>query len=91
VSEAAPEEPSDAQETRRSRWPAILVTGATVLAFVSLFSTWARVQAPATDRWVTLADEMLEDPEIQQALSGYLVDELYSPRWHLGCGGRCGS
>jgi hypothetical protein len=48
------------------------------LAIISLFSTWVRVQALETDTWVTLADEMLEDPEIQEALAFYLVDSLYT-------------
>ena len=56
----------------------LLIGLATVLTVVSVFSLWVKVQALDTDEWVTLADEMLEQPEVQQALSIYLVDEIYN-------------
>jgi multisubunit Na+/H+ antiporter MnhC subunit len=55
-----------------------LIGLATVLAVVSVFSSWVKVQALDTDEWVTLADELLEEPEVQQALATYLVDEIYA-------------
>ncbi len=57
--------------------PQILVALATLLAVVSVFSTWVRVQALDTDTWVSLADEVVQDPAVQEALSTYIVDELY--------------
>lgn len=74
------EQLSDSAEprTRRGLWPMVLVTAATFLAIVGLFSTWVRVQAMETDAWVELTDQMLDEPEIQEALAAYLVDELYS-------------
>ncbi len=58
--------------------PSALVGAATVLAVVSVFSTWTKVQALETDAWVSASEELLDDPDVQQALSVYLVDELYS-------------
>jgi hypothetical protein len=85
VTEDRPEDPSDTppdgsadRAPGRSRWPTTLIIAATVLAFISLFSTWVRVQALETDSWVKLADEMLDEPEIQEALAVYLVDSLYT-------------
>jgi hypothetical protein len=52
------------------------VAVATFVAVVSVFSTWVRVQALDTDQWVSLSDELL-DEQVQEALSVYLVDELY--------------
>ena len=67
----------DQDRDRPSRLPAALVALATVVAVVSVFSTWVKVQALQTDTWVSLADELVQTPEIQEALSVYLVDELY--------------
>jgi hypothetical protein len=67
-------EPLDA----RRRWSAVLITIATVLAVTSVFSTWVRVQALETDQWVSLSDELLDEPRVQEALSSYLVAELFT-------------
>ena len=58
--------------------PGALIGLATVLVVVSVFSSWVKAQALDTDEWVTLADEMLEQPEVQQALATYLVDVIYA-------------
>ncbi|MDH4119053.1 MAG: SHOCT domain-containing protein [Acidimicrobiia bacterium] len=61
------------------RWPpGILIALAALVAFVSSFSTWVREQALDTDTWVSRSDELLAQPEVQQALSTYLVNELYA-------------
>ena len=61
-----------------SRWSNIVVAVATVLAILSVFSVWARTQLLDTDEWVGLSTELLEQPEVQQALSAYLVEEVYA-------------
>ncbi len=55
----------------------VLVALATLLAVTSVFSTWVKVQALDTDAWVSLSDQLLDEPEVQSALAVYLVDELY--------------
>ncbi|MGB5759245.1 MAG: hypothetical protein WBM50_20195 [Acidimicrobiales bacterium] len=78
-----PEQPEQAHpdphegRDRSSRRSAVPVAVATVVAVVSVFSTWIKVQALQTDTWVSLADELVQSPEIQEALAVYLVDELY--------------
>lgn len=57
--------------------PTWLTGLATVLVIVSIFSTWVQVQALDTDKWVSLSDELLQEEEIQDALSAFVVDALY--------------
>ena len=65
--------------TRGPRWlPGVLVVLATLLAVVTTLTTWTRSQALDTDQWVETSGELLNEPEIQQALAIYLTDELYS-------------
>lgn len=51
---------------------------ATVLTAVSAVTTWFRVHALDTDKWVTANSELREDPEIRSALATQLVGELHS-------------
>lgn len=60
-----------------SRLPTVLVGVATVLAILTVFTVWGRTQALDTDEWVTLSTELLDEPEVQQALSEQLVEALY--------------
>jgi hypothetical protein len=75
VSDAAPVEPPS--RSTHDWLAGALVALATVLAVTSVFSTWVRVQALDTDAWVSLSDQLLDEPEVQSALAVYLVDELY--------------
>jgi len=54
-----------------------LVAMATLLAFLATVNLWVKRQALDTGNWVNASDELLENPEIQTALSEYLVNELY--------------
>jgi len=60
-----------------SRWPAVLIGLATIIAIVSVFSVWLRTQLLDTDEWVDLSGELLEEPEVQEALSEYLIETVY--------------
>ena len=61
------------------RWlPLTIVVVATVIGLLGVFSIWAERQLLETDTWVETSTELLEEPAIQQALAGYLVDELYA-------------
>lgn len=68
--------PTDAAR-RPSRVPTILVVVATILAVVSVVTTWVRVQMLDTDEWVEVSDGLLADPEVQDALSSYLTNQLF--------------
>lgn len=55
----------------------ILVVLASVMAFLSIFTTWVDRQALDTEEWVDTSGRLLEDEEISDALATYAVDELY--------------
>lgn len=61
-----------------SRWSNVLIALATVLAIVSVFSVWAKTQVLDSDEWVGLSSELLVDPDIQDALAKYLVEQVYA-------------
>ena len=57
-------------------WACILL--AALIGFVSALTVWVKRQALETDKWVATSSRLLEDPEIRQALSVYMVDQLYA-------------
>ena len=57
-------------------WALIVV--AALLLFTTTASVWVKRQALNTDNWVKAADEVLANPAIQDALSTYIVDQLYA-------------
>lgn len=71
--------PSSEGLTKGPRWlPALLIGLATVLAVVTTLTTWVRTQALDTDQWVEVSGDLLNEPEIQEALAQYLSDELFT-------------
>ncbi len=56
----------------------ILVVLATLLGIVAIFASWARQQLLDTDQWTKTSTELLQDPQIRDQVSTYLVDELYA-------------
>ncbi len=57
-------------------WAAVVLGG--VVALVASLTIWVNRQALDTDSWVNASTELLADDEVREALSIYLVDELYS-------------
>jgi hypothetical protein len=55
----------------------LLVLG-TVIVLVGSLTLWVKRQALDTDSWVDTSSQLLEDDEVRQALSIYIVDELYA-------------
>jgi len=55
-----------------------LIVLASVIAFLAVFSIWAKRQALETDNWVRTSSELLEDEEIRTQLSIFIVDEVYA-------------
>jgi hypothetical protein len=55
---------------------AILVL-ATLLGLVSVFSIWVKRQALETDTWTSTSTKLLENHEVNEALSAYMVEALY--------------
>ena len=63
---------------RLRRTAIALVVVASILLFLGGFAVWANRQALKTDDWVETSTELLEDEEIETAVSAFLVDELFS-------------
>ena len=58
--------------------PSVLVVLATFLAFLAIFALWANRQLLNTDNWTETSTEVLENQDVQEQLSIFLVDELYT-------------
>src|SRR4051794_27910897 len=66
-------------EPPRLRRTAIaLIVLASVIAFFAVFAVWAKRQLLETDTWTQTSTELLEDHDVQQALNGFLIDELFT-------------
>jgi hypothetical protein len=71
--------PAGSADAPRARKTAIaLVVLASVLLFLSIFAVWLNRQALNTDDWVETSTELLEDPDIQDAVADFLVEQLYA-------------
>src|ERR1700712_3188879 len=74
--------PPDAPEAPigRGRRIAIrsLLCGATVVAVLAIFATWANRQVLNADNWSDTSAEMLNNSEVRTQVSTYLVDQVYA-------------
>jgi hypothetical protein len=60
------------------RWlPWVLVVVAAVIGLVSALNIWVTRQALSTDNWTNSSAQLLANPEIRNAVSVYLVDQIY--------------
>lgn len=76
--EAATPPPAPTKSRPRRGLVVGLLVLASVVAFVAVFSIWAKRQALETDNWVETSSELLEDEEIRDQLAAFMVDELYT-------------
>jgi hypothetical protein len=75
----APESATSPEPKRRHRalvWSLIVL--ASVLLIFSVAGNWVQREALDTDQVENTTDEMLADEDVQEALSIYLVDQLYA-------------
>jgi hypothetical protein len=70
--------PDDDRTIGPRRLPAVLVVLATILAVITTMTTWVRTQALDTDQWVEVSGELLNEPEVQEALALYISDQLFT-------------
>ena len=61
---------------RRRLVKALVILGS-LLAFLSVFAIWIERQALNTDDWVHTSGRLLQNAKVREALSDYLVDQLY--------------
>jgi hypothetical protein len=55
-----------------------LIVLASLIAFGSVLTTWVDRQMLDTQSWEDASAQLIEDPEIREAVSVFLVDELYT-------------
>ena len=69
-------------QVRTARWRIItawvLIVIATLVALGASLDVWVKRQALDTDNWTAVSSNMLENDQIREALSIYLVDQLYA-------------
>jgi hypothetical protein len=57
--------------------PWVLVVLAATIGLISALNVWVKRQALSTDNWTNSSSQLLENSEIRNAISVYLVDQLY--------------
>jgi hypothetical protein len=55
-----------------------LLALASLLVFLSVFAIWANRQALENDTWTETSTELLEDPDVRQAVADFMVDQLFA-------------
>ena len=55
----------------------VLVVVGALLVLVSTVSVWIRDAALDTDVWVDQSGQLLESPQVREALAVYIVDQAY--------------
>src|SRR4051812_41912536 len=69
------------EEARVSGWrrwvPWVLIVLAAVIGHVASLNVWVKRQALSTDNWTNASGRLLENGEIRNAISVYVVDQLY--------------
>jgi hypothetical protein len=72
------DEAASVSSTGWRRWtPWLLVVLATVIALVSALNLWVKRQALSTENWTNASAQLLENSDIRNAISVYMVDQLY--------------
>jgi hypothetical protein len=56
----------------------ILIVAASLIALGSVLTAWVDRQMLDTESWSKASAELIEDPEVRESVSVYLVDELYA-------------
>jgi hypothetical protein len=55
----------------------VLLGVATIVAIVASLTIWIHTQGLDTDEWVETSTELLDEPELREALAEHIVDSLY--------------
>ena len=69
--------PRVAKRAHRFLVPVLLVL-ATIIGIAATFAVWVNRQALNTSNWSSTSSKILEDKQVQTALSAYLVHELFN-------------
>lgn len=70
--------PEDAKSARWRRWvPWVLVVLAAIIGLVAALNVWVKRQALSTDNWTNASARLLQNDDIRNAISVYMVDQLF--------------
>ena len=74
--QSEPKSPAKPGKGRRALvWGLVVV--ASIITFVSILTLWVDRQMVDNDNWNQASKELIQDPAVQNALSVYLVNQLY--------------
>jgi hypothetical protein len=65
------------ERTGRRALPLILIVLATVIGVLSVFALWAKRQLLETETWTTTSEELIQNAEIQEAVSNFIVAAIF--------------
>ena len=71
-------QPSSAAVARRAHLVPTLLVLATVIGIAGAFAVWVNRQALNTSNWSSTSSQILENEQVQTAVSAYLVHELFT-------------
>jgi hypothetical protein len=71
---AGPVKPSRA----RRIWVRVIIWGTSVLAVLAIFAIWANRQILNANNWADTSTKLLQNEDIREATTNYLVDQLYA-------------
>jgi hypothetical protein len=55
----------------------VLIVLATIVGIASVFALWAKRQLLETETWTTTSEALIQDAEIRDAVSNFVVDTIY--------------
>ena len=67
---------TEAKQGRRAL-PLVLIVLATIIGIVSVFALWSKRQLLETETWTTTSERLIQHPDIQAALSNFIVTTIY--------------
>ena len=65
------------KKTGRRALPIILIVLATLIGVVSVFALWSKRQLLETETWSTTSEQLIQDDDIQAAVSNFIVTAIY--------------
>src|SRR3954463_6375555 len=75
---AEAERTTDAPRGRRRALVWALIVAASLLALVAILTTWVHRQMLDEQSWKDASADLVADPQVRRAVSGYVVDPLYA-------------
>jgi hypothetical protein len=68
---------SEATPHQRRAVPMILIVLATIVGVTSVLALWSKRQLLETETWATTSEHLIQDADIQAAVSNFLVNSIY--------------